>query len=78
MYPLLIVEFNKEKLNTVTVKFLSGLVQNIGKTNEIRYDNYEFSNYILLANNLECENLFLKAAILIIIWMYIGGVIKMS
>lgn len=70
---------DKKKPGIITVKFLSGLVQNIGKIKDISYNNYEFSNYIPPADNeMECENLFLKAAILIIIWLYICGVIKMS
>ena len=68
----------KKKPGIITVKFLSGLYKNIGKIKDIAYNSYEFSNYIPPADNLECENLFLKAAILIIIWLYIGGVIKMS
>lgn len=75
-----IIKIDKQKPDIITVKFLSGLLQNINKIKDIKCQNYDFTLWKPLENykEMEWENLFLKAAIIIIIWMYIKGVIKMA
>jgi hypothetical protein len=80
-----IVEIVGLKPDSITVKFLSGLVEKINTIEDIKYDKYEFTYYndsVLYKakpyKEMECENLFLRAAIIIIIWMYIMGIIKIG
>ncbi len=80
-----IVEIVGLKPDSITVKFLSGLVEKINTIEDIKYDRYEFTYYndsVLYKakpyKEMECENLFLRAAIIIIIWMYIMGIIKIG
>lgn len=46
-----IIEIDRKKPGIITIRFLSGLVQNIGKIKDIVYNSYNFTNYIPPAHN---------------------------